>query len=103
MTTNSIRLLKAEIKREEAELQKEKDKLEELGRNARMAKQARKRQSKNVWKRPFLNFHCAAEIAIHDREIAYSSFLNIRCIQFSIAWNRPCNKGPLFQISALKI
>lgn len=103
MTTSSIRLLKAEIKREEAELQKENDKLEELGRNAKMARQARKRQSKNVWKRPFLHFHCAAGATSYEREIAYSGFLNIRCTQFSMTWNRPCNKDPLFQISTLKI
>ena len=53
MTTNSIRLLKAEIKREEAELQKEKSKLEELESNAKAARQKRKRQSKNVRRYPF--------------------------------------------------
>ena len=46
--TNSIRLLEAEIKREEAELAKEKTRLDELNKNAKAAKAARKRQSKNV-------------------------------------------------------
>ncbi|KAL1954049.1 hypothetical protein VTO42DRAFT_1783 [Malbranchea cinnamomea] len=48
MIANSIRLLKAEIKREKAELAKERAKLEELERNAKAAKQERKRQSKNM-------------------------------------------------------
>lgn len=47
-TTSSIRLLQAEIKREEAELAKDKLKLEELERNAKAAESERKRLNKNV-------------------------------------------------------
>ncbi|KAF3482808.1 uncharacterized protein GIQ15_02132 [Arthroderma uncinatum] len=47
-TTSSIRLLQAEIKREEAELAKDRLKLEELERNAKAAESERKRLSKNV-------------------------------------------------------
>lgn len=46
--TSSIRLLQAEIKREEAELAKDKLKLEELERNAKAAEAERKRLNKNV-------------------------------------------------------
>ncbi|EEQ31445.1 conserved hypothetical protein [Microsporum canis CBS 113480] len=46
-TTSSIRLLQAEIKREEAELAKDKLKLEELERNAKAAESERKRLNKN--------------------------------------------------------
>jgi hypothetical protein len=54
MATNSIRLLKAEVKREEAELAKERTRLEELEKNAKAAKLERKRQSKKVsMARPF--------------------------------------------------
>ncbi|PGH23464.1 hypothetical protein AJ80_02418 [Polytolypa hystricis UAMH7299] len=47
-TTHSADLLRAEIKREEAELAKERAQLEELERNAKAAKTERKRQIKNV-------------------------------------------------------
>lgn len=47
-TTSSIRLLQAEVKREEAELAKDKLKLEELERNAKAAEAERKRLNKNV-------------------------------------------------------
>ncbi|KAK2873746.1 hypothetical protein FQN49_002109 [Arthroderma sp. PD_2] len=47
-TTSSIRLLQAEIKREEAELAKDTLKLEELERNAKAAESERKRLNKNV-------------------------------------------------------
>ncbi|KAK2806622.1 hypothetical protein FQN51_006588 [Onygenales sp. PD_10] len=47
-TTNSADLLRAEIKREEAELAKETAQLEELEKNAKAAKAERKRQTKNA-------------------------------------------------------
>ncbi|KAK2802670.1 hypothetical protein FQN50_007278 [Emmonsiellopsis sp. PD_5] len=47
-TTNSADLLRAEIKREEAELAKETTQLEELEKNAKAAKAERKRQTKNA-------------------------------------------------------
>ncbi|EFQ99331.1 hypothetical protein MGYG_02344 [Nannizzia gypsea CBS 118893] len=46
--TSSIQLLQAEIKREEAELARDKLKLEELERNAKAAEAERKRLNKNV-------------------------------------------------------
>jgi kinetochore protein Fta7 len=47
-TTNSVDLLRAEIKREESELAREVSQLGELEKNAKAAKAERKRQSKNV-------------------------------------------------------
>ena len=50
MTTaiNSVDILRVEIKREEAELARDKSQLEELEKSAKAAKTERKKQSKNV-------------------------------------------------------
>mgnify|MGYP002718998393 CR=1 FL=1 len=46
--TDSIDLLKAEVEKEEAMLEREKKQLQEMERNAKRAEAERKRQSKNV-------------------------------------------------------
>lgn len=46
--TDSIDLLKAEVEKEEALLEREQKQLQEMEKNARRAEAERKRQSKNV-------------------------------------------------------
>ncbi|KAL2376473.1 hypothetical protein RJZ90_007498 [Blastomyces dermatitidis] len=77
---NSADLLRAEIKREEAQLARERAQLEELEKNARTAQVERKRQTRNV--------HYAISCIISEGSLSQKALTcHVRLIQSFGVWN----------------